>query len=293
MPKVKPCWPTCIATVCISKPSRPSSARSSPKSNARLDMIRLKNRRRSSDVCSSPQIHPNEIRARYEALLEVAESIASHRQLSTLFADLNTRLQRLITFDFIGLTLLDPATRIFRLHILQTDRTVVGDRAYEVPFDQAPTGEALCTRQPYYAPDVGALHLYPILETILRANSIESFCTLPLFTARRDLGGLNFGSMHKNAYSPQDIEFMQQVARQVAVAVDNALNYESARAYEEQLARERDRLRALLEINNAVVSCLSVRPLFQAISASLRRTFNLDYTSLLIYDPEARALHEL
>ena len=241
-------------------------------------------------MSSSPQIHPKEIRARYEALLEVAESIAFHRQLSTLFADLNTRLQRLVAFDFIGLTLLDPESRVFRLHILQTDRTVVGDRAYEVPFDQAPTGKALDTRQPYYAPDVGALHLYPILETILRANGIESFCTLPLFTAQRDLGGLNFGSLRKNAYSPEDIEFMQQVARQVAVAVDNALNYESARAYEEQLARERDRLRALLEINNAVVSCLSPKPLFQAISQSLRRTFNLDYASLLIYDAEARAL---
>jgi formate hydrogenlyase transcriptional activator len=222
--------------------------------------------------------------------LEVAESIASHRQLSTLFADLNLRLQRLITFDFIGLTLLDPESKVFRLHILQTDRTVVGDPTYDVPFDQAPTGAALQTRQPYYAPDAGALDLFPILETILRANGIESFCTLPLFTARRDLGGLNFGSRHKDAYSPEDLEFMQQVARQVAVAVDNALNYESALAYEEQLARERDRLRALLEINNAVVSCLSARPLFQAISASLRRTFNLDYTSLLIYDPEARAL---
>jgi len=241
-------------------------------------------------MSSSPPIHPNETRARYEALLEVAESIASHRQLSTLFADLNLRLQRLITFDFIALTLLDPESKVFRLHILQTDRAVVGDRPYEVPFDQAPTGTALTTRQPYYAPDAGALHLYPILETILRANRVESFCTLPLFTARRDLGGLNFGSLHKNAYSPEDIEFMQQVARQVAVAVDNALNYESARAYEEQLARERDRLRALLEINNAVVSCLSARPLYQAISASLRRTFDLDYASLLIYDPEAGAL---
>jgi formate hydrogenlyase transcriptional activator len=241
-------------------------------------------------MSSSPQIHPSEIRARYEALLEVAESIASHRQLSTLFADLSLRLKPLITFDFIGLTLLDLESNVFRLHVLQTDRAVVGDRAYEVPFDAAPTGKALKTRQPYYAPDVDALHLYPVLETILRANAIESFCTLPLFTARRDFGGLNFGSLHKNAYSPEDIEFMRQVARQVAVAVDNTLNYESARAYEEQLARERDRLRALLEINNAVVSCLSPKPLFQTISTSLRRTFNLDYASLLIYDAETRAL---
>ena len=46
---------------------------------------------------------------------------------------------------------------------------------------------------------------------------------------------------------------MGQVARQVAVAVDNALNSEAAVAYEEQLAHERDRLRTLLEVNNAVV----------------------------------------
>src|ERR1017187_3836547 len=102
-------------------------------------------------MSSSPPIYPNEARARYEALLEVAESIASHRQLSTLFADLNLRLQRLITFDFIALTLLDPEARVFRLHILQTDRAVVGDPTYDVPYDQAPTGTALQTRQPYYA----------------------------------------------------------------------------------------------------------------------------------------------
>ena len=39
-----------------------------------------------------------------------------------------------------------------------------------------------------------------------------------------------------------------------------------------------------------MVSCLASKPLFQAISASLRRTFGLDYASLLIYDPEIRAL---
>ncbi len=106
-----------------------------------------------------------------------------------------------------------------------------------------------------------------------------------LYTAERDLGGPHFGSETPNAYSPDDIEFMEQVARPVAVAVDNALNFESVEGYREQLARERDRLRALLEINNAVVSCLETRPLFQAISGSLRRAFGLDYVSLL-FDPE-------
>jgi formate hydrogenlyase transcriptional activator len=234
--------------------------------------------------------HPDATHARYETLLEVAESISVHRQLSTLFADLSRRLNQLVSFDFISLTLLDPKERTLRLHILHTDQTVVSKPTEPIPFDQTPTGEALETRQPYYVSDVTQELRYPIIRELLQANGIQSFCILPLFTAQRDIGGLHFGSLHKDSYSPEDIEFMQQVARQVAVAVDNALNSESSRAYEEQVARERDRLRALLEINNAVVGCLATKQLFQAISSSLRRTFGLDYASLLIYDAEIHAL---
>ncbi len=228
--------------------------------------------------------------ARYEALLEVAESIAAHRQLCTLFADLSRCLRGLVSFDFISLNLLDAKNSVLRLHILQTDREVIGDRVPDTPYDQSPTGLTLRTRQPYLVREVFTETNYPILLDLLRANGIHSFCVLPLFTAQRDLGGLSFGSDRPDAYSPEDIEFMQHVARQVAVAVDNALNHEAARAYEDQLKRERDRLSALLEINNAVVTCLSAKPLFQAISASLRRTFGLDYASLLIYDNEISAL---
>ena len=43
---------------------------------------------------------------------------------------------------------------------------------------------------------------------------------------------------------------MQQVAAQVAVAVDNTLNFQKAEKYQQQLVRERDRLQVLLEITN-------------------------------------------
>ncbi len=49
----------------------------------------------------------------------------------------------------------------------------------------------------------------------------------------------------------------------MAVAVDNALNFERAQAYQRQLAQERDRLRVLLEVNNAVVSKLDLHALLE------------------------------
>jgi len=241
-------------------------------------------------MLSSAPTRPDWTRERSEALLEVAESIASHRQLSTLLPDLSRRLRRLISFDFISLTLIDSKDHTVRLHLLETDRPVVGEKPESTPLDQTATGLALETREPVCVADLEKDSRYPIIFNLLRANGIRSYCVLPLFTAQRDVGGLHFGALHTDAYRPEDVEFMMHVARQVAVAVDNALNYEAAHAYEEQLSRERDRMRSLLEINNAVVQYLETGPLFQAISASLRRTFGLDYVSLLIYDPELNAL---
>ena len=221
--------------------------------------------------------------ARHETLLEVAESIAQHRQLSTLFADLSRCLKRLVSFDFITLTLADPVEKVVRLHILETDHPVKVRSPNAIPYGETPTTLALETRRPYYVPDIVQETRFPIIRDLLQEHGIQSYCILPLFTAHRDVGGLHFGSLQKDAYVPDDIEFMQQVARQVAVAVDNALNSEA-------LERERDRLRALLEINNAVVGHLEREPLFQAISTSLRGTFGLDYASLLIHDPDHDAL---
>ncbi len=237
-----------------------------------------------------PKLQADPIRERYETLLEIAQAIAAHRQLPTLFHDLRRLLQTLVAFDFISLTLVDPREQVVRLHILETDEPIEKPAPQPLPFAETPTILALETRTPYYMPDLAAETNYPRIRELLRRYEIQSFCVVPLFTAQRDLGGLHFGSHRKGAYSPADIEFMQHVARQVAVAVDNALNFQSAKAYEEELARERDRLRTLLEINNAVVGCLETKQLFRAISAALRRTFDLDYTSLLLYDAGARVL---
>jgi formate hydrogenlyase transcriptional activator len=119
---------------------------------------------------------------------------------------------------------------------------------------------------------------------------IQSCCLLPLSTAQRKIGGLYFGSRRPHAYSSEDIEFMRDVALQVSVAVDNALNYEAAAVYEQELTRERDHLRLLLEVNNATVTHLETRELFRAISGCLRQTLGVDFASLVLFDETSNEL---
>ena len=230
------------------------------------------------------------VRARYDTLREIAESIVSHRQLSSLFADLHRCLKPLIDFDFIGLCLYDPERQVTRLHELVADQPVNCPPPRERKLSETPAQIVLETQQPYYVPDLEQDRRFPKFNGMLLSNGVRTHCMLPLSTAQRRLGALNLGSTRKYAYTAGEIEFMVQVAKQVAVAVDNTLNHEAAAVYEQQLARERDRLRILLDLNNAVVANLETGDLFQAISTCLKNGFGMEYASLALYDPEIGAL---
>ena len=97
---------------------------------------------------------------------------------------------------------------------------------------------------------------------------------------------MGFGSLQPHVYRDVEIAFMQEVAKQVAVAVDNVLHDESVRSMQVALARERDRFRLLLEVNNAVVSHLNMDDVFASVSASLQKVIHHDGCSLMLYEPD-------
>ena len=227
-------------------------------------------------------------RDRLRLLLEVSESIASYRDLRELFQVLSQRLPRLVPFDFINLVLHDPARNVMRLQLLETDEPNTIPSGLETPVDESPSGLVWKTQQPLMIADLAEESRFPALIARLRENGVRSYCAVPLTTALRRLGAMGFGSLQPNVYRNSDLEFMMHVAKQVAVAVDNVLHDKSANSAQAQLAHERDRLRLLLDVNNAVVSHLGMDAMFMAISASLARVIQHDASSLFLFDPETR-----
>ena len=230
--------------------------------------------------------------SRSQALLQVAESIAHHRDLAGLFHDLAARLRNVAHFDYLNLMLHDPERQVMRLHLLETlrEKPTQFRVGQEAAAGSTPSWLVFETQNPFVVSDVESERSFPALMETLRREGVRSFCVVPLTTAQRRLGTMGFGKLEAHHYDAGEVDFMQQVARQVAVAVDNTLNFESARAYQQQLARERDRLRVLLEINNALVSTLDLRQLFQVIAGSLRRVLNHEYTSLALLEPKTNTL---
>src|ERR1700719_148565 len=222
----------------------------------------------------------------HQALLEVAEAISQHRDLGELFHELAERLHRVVNFEYLNLILHDPARNVMRLHILETEMPRKYGPGSEFQVGQTPSGWVWETQQPFILDDLEKETPFAALLQGMRENGVKSVCSLPLTTAQRRLGVMSFGRSTTHQHSESEIAFLQQVARQVAVAVDNALNFERAQAYQRQLAQERDRLRVLLEVNNAVVSQLDLHDLLSAIAASLRRVIHHEYASLALYEED-------
>ena len=225
-----------------------------------------------------------------QSLLDVSQAILQHRDLSGLFRDLAVRLRAIVPFDFLNLVLYDAASNTMRLHILESTTGVEPD-VPEMEFapDDSPSGWVYLHQETLVIPDIYTETRWQKIMDLLKRNHVISSCWVPLTTAQHRLGALMFGFGSGGPVESQ-LDFMRQVSAQVAIAVDNTLNFESAQKYQRQLARERDRLQVLLEITNALVSELDIRELFPNITACLRRVVPSEYSSLALLEEDGARL---
>src|SRR5262249_53547888 len=77
-----------------------------------------------------------------------------------------------------------------------------------------------------------------------------------------------------------------RVARQAALAVENALNWQQLEAVGRHLTQERDRLRLLFEVSNTIRASLELGPLVGGIAACLRRLVGHELTALWLPDSD-------
>src|SRR5467141_913366 len=248
---------------------------------------------------ADPVISPPEVaftsplehsRRQLEALLEVSEAIAQQRDLPALFHDLSDRLRSVIEFDFLTLVLHDPARNVMRLHVLAT--RIPGEKAAgsESPVEGNPAGWVWQTQQAFVVSDTDEETRFPDFLKRYREHNVRSLAILPLTTAQHRLGAMGFGRLVPQRITDTELQFMERVASQVAVAVDNALNFATSQAYQSQLARQRDRLQVLLEINNVLITSRELPELFRGIVNTLERVIHHDYTSLALLDSQTGLL---
>jgi formate hydrogenlyase transcriptional activator len=240
-------------------------------------------------VIDSPKPVGLDALSRYEALLSVSRAIACHRSVAALLRAVSDQLHLLVPFDYLMLILHDNPTDEMRLVVLEPS-----DTPFEpfVPIPLSDWGPARSTWETQRT-SVAPLPIEGLSGTALDfiwGHGARVTCWLPLTTVHRRVGVLSFGSRHADVYGADAVGFMEQVAAHVAVAVDNAINFDDAQRLQGELRDERDRLHLLLEMNNLLVSRLEYPELLQTLSESLQRVVKHESASVALVDSESGQL---
>ena len=219
----------------------------------------------------------------YEAVLSLSRSIAGRTDLEALLSGVRESLRRIVSFDHLGLILHDADSGAMHGHILNEPGNPE-ITSLRMPVEADPAGWVWLNQQPLILSNLDAETRWP--EFISRSRvefGLSTLILVPLTAGENRLGAFGFSSVAPYAPSPAEMEFLERVATEFAVAVEGFLARQAA-------VRERDRLRTLFDITNALVSKLAPDELFSAIGAQLSKLIGHDYSMLTVSNSDSGQL---
>ncbi|HNB72356.1 MAG TPA: sigma 54-interacting transcriptional regulator [Acidobacteriota bacterium] len=223
-------------------------------------------------------------------LLDVNNAVVSHLDLKDLVKTIASQLKHLMPVEFSGISLLDgEGTHLRGFTCYLAGEIELLDEGDVFPLEGTPGGLSFTTGQPLR---LGHLDLdqFPASAPYKAVSRCNSCCLVPLTSHGRKLGLIGVGSTQVDAFTEDHLNLLVNISSQVAIAVENVLNFERARQAEQQASRERDLLRFLLDVNNAVVSHLDLQELVKTISTSLTSLMPFETIGLALYDAEQNYL---
>ena len=188
-------------------------------------------------VAIEAQCHQHKLaheRDRSQLLLEINNTLVSNLDLRGLVASVSSCLRRVLPHDAAGLALYDSEINKLRVTALEfptNEDVFVEDEIVEL--EGTAGGLAFTTRKPVMRNGDN------LVGPVGKRAGLKSSCTVPLVSHDRALGILGVASLQENAFTPADLELLDQVGKQVAIAVDNALAFREIDALKNQLREEK------------------------------------------------------
>ena len=236
---------------------------------------------------------------RLTTILDLTNQVVSNLDFHDLLRSISASVRQAMQCDAAAIMLPEPNGKDLRVHALDfPDSKGFFNEALTIPIEGTTPGEIYRSGKPWVLNVLDPASVPPEFYAKAAGEGMKSFCDVPLVSRDRKLGVLAVASREENAFNEGEIAFLMQVARQVAIAVENALAYGEIADLKDKLAQEKlyleEEIRGEMDFEGIVGQ-----------SSALRHALNLvdtvapsDSTVLLLGETGtgkelmARAIHE-
>ena len=231
---------------------------------------------------------------RLRLLLDLTNRVVSTLDLRELLREVSASIRRVMQCDGAGVSLPDPETGELRLYALDfpTGRGVIHEGMSATP------GHTVAR---VFATGL-AMNLTPEEienDGMIKDEHPRSLCRIPLISRDRVLGVMSLGTHREAAFTDGDMAFLGEVAKQVAIGVENALAYGQIADLKDKLTQEKvyleDEIRSELNFEEIVGNSEGLRRVLRKVE-----TVAPTDSTVLIYGETgtgkeliARAVHNL
>ncbi len=207
---------------------------------------------------------------RLKLLLELTNQLVSTLELRDLLRAISASVRRVMDCDAVGVMLPHSESQHLRVYALDFPESKGFFKEETlIPFEGSHPGEAFLTGKPVVLDRPNPATMSSEEHHRVVSEGVKSGCLMPLISRDRVLGVLALGRLTENAFSQNEIEFLAQVAGQIAIAVENALAYSEIADLRDKLAQEKlyleDEIRGEMDSEGIVGQSSGLRHVLQLV----------------------------
>src|SRR6266704_33876 len=235
---------------------------------------------------------------RLQLLLDVTNQVVSNLQLRDLLRAISASVRRVMQCDLVGVFLPDSEGNRLQTFVLDFPESKGFIREEYCSMEGSLGGFVFSTGKPWTGNTSDVLQL-GVKDDPIIPEGLKAGCMLPLVSRNRVLGLLGLGRREENAFSQVDIGFLMQVASQIAIAVENALEYGQMTEAKNRLAEQKFYLEDEIRVEHNFEEIIGKSPRLKAVLESVRIVAPADSTVLIQGETGtgkeviARAIHNL
>jgi formate hydrogenlyase transcriptional activator len=217
------------------------------------------------------QIQLETERKKLQLILDLNNSVVSNLELREVLRSVSPGIRKTMRLDGVALILPDAANGQLQLYALDfPNGKGIAYQNMSRPVDGSLAGHVFRSGKPWVG-NIEDLNGSGFGSWVISGEGVETLCMLPLIRCNSALGVLCLVRLEKNAFTDPDIEFLTQIAGQVAIAIDNAFAYRRITELSDQLKQENlyleDEIRSELNFEDIIGNSMALRQVLRQVEA--------------------------